>query len=268
MYFAKDQQPNMMLNEFENDEKNLFKLSTFGFGFKLIGFASILSVTWFITALAGCILGLCLTFYVVSGYVNEESIMQSSLNLYGVFSWGIGGICIFCTFSLLMWGRMIRECKEENTIGIEKILTVYCLVSALTNLIINFAGLLLLVVYEEKHLKDAIESLFQSYTVGHILVLLIFIGGIVFTSKLIHGLRTKQDGHLSDYIIFRYILLGLTLILTIITVSMMTTNTGDWCVPLYGLLALSLGCLIFMLDVGPTIILHSIWKQEIIENPV
>ena len=165
---------------------------------------------------------------------------------------------------------MFAECRVENISGIGEIAKAYSYVSAILNLILNLAGLFLLTVYEEHYLESGIEFIFHSNSGGPILALLIFLTGMFYTSKLLHGLRMHQDGHLRGYIVFRYFMLGIIMILTIVTMTVISTNGADqlqWTL-LCGFLVLAFECLIFMLDVGPTIILHSIWKQESPENPI
>jgi len=167
---------------------------------------------------------------------------------------------------------MFSECRVENVSGIEDIAKAYSYVSAILNLIFNLAGLFLLTVYEEQHLKAGIEFIFSSSPGGPIMVLLIFLIGIFYNSKLIHGLRTNQDEHLRDYIVFRYSMLAVTIILTIVATTQFSINFSEseslHVTILCGFLALALEFLIFMLDVGPTIILHSIWSQESKEDPI
>ena len=235
-------------------EKSINKLSKLGFGFKLVRFTSVLSVTWILASLAGCSLGVILAFAETDNNFTINSVRHTVL----------GGIFLFCTFSFLTWGRMFSECRAKNVSGIGEIAKAYSYVSAILNLILNLAGLLVLTVYEEQFLKTAIESIFRTNPSGPILVLLIFLIGIFYNSKLIHGLRMHQDGHLRGFIIFRYFMLGVTLILTIVTTAVISTNLSnhlEW-TTLCGFLALAFGCLLFMLDVGPTIILHSLWSQE------
>ena len=238
----------------EKEKEDTLKLSKLGFGFKLIRITSVLSVTWIITALAGCSLGVFC------------AIIPMDLKLTtgrGVLYWILGGLFLFCTYSFLTWARMLFESRAKNVSGIEDIAKGYSYLSAILNLILNLAGLLLLTVYEGQFLKAAVEYIFSTNPGGPILVLLIFLIGIFYNSKLIHGLRMHQDEHLKGYIIFRYLMLGVTLILTIVTTAVISVNFSDhleW-TTLCGFLALAFGCLIFMLDVGPTIILHSLWNQ-------
>lgn len=246
----------MKSKEKEKEDTRTLKLSKLGFGFKLIRITSVLSVTWIITALAGCSLGVFLAI------IPMDLKLTSGCGAV-VLYWILGGLFLFCTYSFLTWGRMLFESRAKNVSGIEDIAKGYSYLSAILNLILNLAGLLLLTVYEEQFLNAAVEYIFRTNPGGPILVLLIFLTGIFYNSKLIHGLRMQQDEHLKGYIIFRYLLLGVTLILTIVTTAVISINFSDhleW-TTLCGFLALAFGCLIFMLDVGPTIILHSLWNQ-------
>ena len=257
--------------EKEQKEKNIIKLTKLGFGFKLVRFTSVLSVTWIITALAGCSLGVSLAFAVADReylpwYI--FSLVADNFTIGGALV--LGGIFLFSTFSFLTWGRMFAECRAENISGIGEIAKAYSYVSAILNLILNLAGLFLLTVYEEHYLESGIEFIFHTNPGGPILALLIFLTGMFYTSKLLHGLRMHQDEHLKGYILFRYFMLGIIVILTIVTVTVISINGAEqlqWTL-LCGFLVLALECLIFMLDVGPTIILHSIWNQESPENPI
>jgi len=241
----------------KKEEKGNLKLSKLGFGFKLVKFTSVLSVAWIITALAGCSLGFALAFV--------DTNLKFTIGGFRIINLVLGGIFLFCTFSFLTWGRMYSECRAENVGGIEEIAKAYSYVSAILNLIFNLAGLFLLTVYEEQHLKAGIEFIFRSSQAGPILVLLIFLIGIFYSSKLIHGLRTNQDGHLRDYIVFRYFMVAVTIILTIVATAQFSINFHAPLLGpiLYVFLALVLGfMMIFILDVGPTIILYSIWKES------
>ena len=250
---------NHRMNSEDEEKEDTLRLSKLGFGFKLIRFTSILSVTWIITALAGCSLGV---FLAIIPMDQDHNLITGTGG--GILYWILGGLFLFCTYSFLTWGRMFFESRAKNVSGIEDIAKAYSYVSAILNLILNLAGLLVLTVYEEQFLKTAIESIFRTNPSGPILVLLIFLIGIFYNSKLIHGLRMHQDGHLRGFIIFRYFMLGVTLILTIVTTAVISINLSnhlEW-TTLCGFLALAFGCLLFMLDVGPTIILHSLWSQE------
>ena len=245
----------------EKEEKGKLKLSKLGFRFKLVKFTSVLSVTWIITALAGCSLGFALAFI--------DTNLKFTIGGFRIINLVLGGIFLFCTFSFLTWGRMYSECRVENVGGIEEIAKAYSYVSAILNLILNLAGLFLLTVYEEQHLKAGIEFIFSSSPGGPILILLISLIGIFYSSKLIHGLRMHQDRHLRDYIIFRYFMVAITWVLTIAAIAQITSLHYQHFLGL-NLCLLALGCLIlmFMLDVGPSIILYSIWSQESKEDPI
>ena len=237
------------------EEKEILKLSKLGFGFKLVRFTTLLSVTWIITTITAFCLGLTLLL------LNTK---QAVLVLGGIFL-----VVVYGPHWLMLWVCMFSHtCREENVSGIEEIAEAYTYFSAILNLVLNFVGCFL-TVFEEQYLKAGIEFIFRFSQAGPILVLLIFLIGIFYTSKLLHGLRTHQDGHLGDYIVFRYFMLGVTIILTIVATTQFSINFSESLheTILCGFLALALGCLIFMLDVGPTIILHSIWSQESNENP-
>merc|ERR1719468_109075 len=100
-----------------------------------------------------------------------------------------------------------------------------------------------------------------------ITITVVILTGTIATFSLIYGLRTKQSGYLKYYIIFRYLLLSSAVIAIIVAVTLITINTGVWWAPLCGLMALPLVCLFSVLDLGPTIILHSIWIYSETEIP-
>ena len=101
----------------QKEEKGKLKLSKLGFGFKLVRFTSVLSVTWIITALAGCSLGLALAFI--------DTNLKFTIGGFRVINLVLGGIFLFCTFSFLTWGQMYSECRAENVSGIEEIAKAY-----------------------------------------------------------------------------------------------------------------------------------------------
>merc|ERR1712137_806078 len=137
----------------------------------------------------------------------------------------LGGIFLLAVFGpywLVMWGRMLEECSEENPnlSWIEDIAKAYTYFSAILNLVLNFVGFFLTGFHREQNLKAGIEFIFCTSPTGPILVLVIFLIGIFYTSKLLHGLRTHQRGHLRDYIVFRLQMLGVTWILTIVATTL------------------------------------------------
>ena len=154
---------------------------------------------------------------------------------------------------------MIKASENENISLIEKYAKMHSYFSSLSNTFVQVSVVLVLALHENQHLKETIEKC----NVYVIMVILAMFTGIIFTCRLIHGLRTKQSGHLRDFIIFRYLLLIFAdFRLTLVAMIMITLFTGVWWMRLCGLLGLSLLCLGSVLDLGPTIILHSIWIQE------
>lgn len=240
----------------ENGFKNKVRLSRLGFCFELIKFSSILSKTGFVTTVAGFFSGLWLTLYVVT---HEDLTTKDGEKPFasGALYCGTGGVLFICTCSIILWSRLIMESKRKNINGIQKIVKMHTYASAVLKLNLYFSVLTFLVIFYDQHLKESMETYFGINLTLPVLGVLVFIE-IIFTCNLLHGLRIKKSGNLKIYIIYRYILLVVTLIVTIVKVTM-----GAWWIPQCGFLAISLGCLVYILDLGPIIIIQSICKTSL-----
>ena len=157
---------------------------------------------------------------------------------------------------------MIEESKNENISLIEKYVKIHSYVSSLLNSVLQVAVVLFLALHENQQLRETITNFKVTITISVVILI-----GIIATCSLIYGLRTKQSGYLKYYIIFRYLFLSSAVIAIIVAVTLITINTEVWWTPLCGLLALPLVCLFSVLDLGPTIILHSIWIHSEMEIP-
>ena len=225
-----------------------------GLSFKLFRFSYLLSMTGLVTSVGTSLLGSGFNLYL---YFDEDLCRDVSkfVNRPHYFLFHVTSICLWSTY---FWRWMIMESKNEKIVLIEKCVKIYSYASSLMNFILQVTVVLVLALHENQHLKETLANC----KVTLALVILAVLTGIIFTCRLIHGLRTKQSGHLKDYIIFRCLLLSFAVILTVVAVTMITIFSGVWWMPLCGLFALSLVCVFSVLDLGPTTILHSIWSQE------
>lgn len=224
-----------------------------GLSFKLFRFSYLLSVTGLVTSFGAGLIGSGINLYLnfdedlcrdVSKFVNRPH----------YFLFHVTNICLCSTY---FWASMIMVSKNENMVLIEKYVKNYSYTSSLSNSLLQVTVVLILALHENQHLSETIANCKITLAV----VLLAVLTGIIFTCRLIHGLRTKQSRLLRDYVNFRCLLLSSAVILTVVAVTMITVFSGFWWMPLCGLLALSLVCVFSVLDLGPTIILHCIWTQ-------
>ena len=229
-------------------------------GLKLFRFSYLLSVTGFVATTATLLLRFGLSFYLSANndLVREYNLNQPPSIYFQLAVVGNISIILWACF----WSRMILESKNENISLIEKYVKIHSYVSSLLNSVLQVAVVLFIALHENEN-----QQLSETIANFKVTVTIVILTGIIATCGLIYGLRTKQSGYLKYYIIFRYLLLIFTIIAIIVVVTLITIYTGVWWTPLCGLLVLTLVCLFSVLDLGPTIILHSIWIHSEMEIP-
>lgn len=228
-------------------------------GWKLFRFSYLLSVTGFVATIATVLIRFGLSLYLS---VNNDLVREYNLNRPPSIYFQLAVVGNMSILLVFFWSRMILESKNENISLMEKYVKIHSYVSSLLNSVLQVAVVLFLALHENEN-----QQLRETIANFKVTVTLVTLTGIIATCGLIYGLRTKQSGYLKYYIIFRYLLLSFTVIAIIVVVTLITIYTGLWWTPLCGLLVLTLVCLFSVLDLGPTIILHSIWIHSEMEIP-
>ena len=226
------------------DQADKLKLTKFGFHLNLLGASSFLSVLGIIVSIIG-IIGIIACF--VMG-----SIIASKTSNLGLV--GLAIILLILTIPyLVMWILLKIKTSKQDIPGIEKIGKVYSYVSGSLEIIAMIARIILsarflathfswvspLSVYYAPDLLIGIESVYIACAAIY----------LVFACLKIHGIRVENNKLIGKYLGFRYGLFALHLIGFII----LSIYTGR-----NGIIVLIVGGVYFILDIGLTVILHSI----------
>ena len=165
---------------------------------------------------------------------------------------------------LAMWILLNIKAKKRNIASIEKIVKIYSYVSGSLEIMamLVFIGVILFELLHEGPV----------YGIPHILIA-VQIGTVIFGLSIfatipilvaclkIHGIRLEKNKLLSVYLGFRYVILLPTTLSAIMITLFIPAFWTD----------LMLGVLFFILDIGLTVILHSIRRDrgnfDGIENP-
>ena len=230
------------------------KLTKYGFHLGLLGFSSVLSVLGIIVSIIGTIGGMVLF------WVGTQAIISYRGIAAGVTLYVIGGIALILKIPyIIMWTLLKIKTSKQDIPGIEKIGKIYSYVSGSLEII---GAIAVLIVF-----SIALHSIRNQYStiltstlnpagyyhqpdylaVGYIFGSVIY---LIFACLKIHGTRLEKNKLLGTYLGFRYALFILH------TIAFLVQSLLIW--ERKGIVSLIFGFLYFILDIGLTVILHSI----------
>ena len=222
--------------EMDHQADNL-KLTKFGFHLNLLNFSYILSI-----------LGILVSIIWIFGSIAVVAWSSFHFDWTAFWSWvvPIG----FMIPYLFMWIFLRIKSNKKDIPGIEKIGKYYCYVSG--SLEIIYLIYLIIIIS-----LSIFIYIFEILTVSGSVILLIF------ASLKIHGIRVENNKLLGIYLGFRYTLFVLFFIFNIIKSSALNPNNGGNSIAgvrneLVIASDLIAPIVYFILDIGLTVILHSI----------
>jgi len=252
------------------------KLTKYGFRQDLFGFSSVLSVLGIFVSLSGIIGGIWFTVRGaqygcpvkwVSGYG-----YQSHCIAMGVFCVIGSAFIILMLPYLVLWINLKKKTSKKDIPGIERIGKVYGYVSGSMEIIVVIVRILLSILIIA-FIYGLIDLTWVEYILWSIrnapsfdlrvLPITVIIHSAIslnFICLKIHGTRVKNNKLLGTYLGFRYSLFILHMIALIIaSVSAPGVLDGDNVLVLaFGFAALVIDIVYLILDIGLTVILHSI----------
>ena len=194
------------------------KLTKYGFRLNLLGFSSFLSVLGILVSIIGIIVGIAIF---CAGFYE------------------IGGVVLIIIIPyLILWIILLIKTNKQDIPGIEKIGTVYSYVSCSLEIIGMIAPITISIL--------GMYGRRGSNNIGYIIGSAIY---LIFACLKIHGIRVGNIKLLGTYLGFRYALF----ILYMIAFIVLGILTGRMAIA-----ALITGIVYFIMDIGLTVILHSI----------
>ena len=253
------------------------KLTKYGFRQDLFGFSLVLSVLGILFSLSGIVGGI---WFIVRGAQYGCPVKwvpgygyQSGRGIFmGVFCVIGSAFVILMLPYLVLWITLKKKTSKQDIPGIARIGKVYSYVSGSMEIIvvivrILLSSLLIAFIYGLIDLTwvDYILWLIRNAPSFDLRVLPITVIihsaiGLIFICLKIHGTRVENNKLLGTYLGFRYSLFILHMIALIIaSVSAPGILDGDNVLVLaFGFAALIIDIVYLILDIGLTIILHSI----------
>ena len=225
--------------EEEEEEEVKIKLTKYGFFLDLFAFSSFLSV-----------LGIVISLLIVFGGLTM--IVVINMGIFDEFVMVISMLIIFNIIYLVMWTLLKMNTNSRNIDGIERIIEVYCYVTAF----LEIKGMLVMILFGVMILISSSDLL-----VG-IGIIIVAPFGLFFAFMKIHGIMVKESKWIGIYLGSRYSIFIICLVsLIIITMShyhyhvSMSLNSDLVSV---SLLICSMVLPYLIIDICLTIILHSI----------
>lgn len=208
-------------------------MTKFGLGMNLFQFSRDLSVSGILVSIIGVIGGIAL---IVIAYF---------VNLLPELLYGAGAVILTIMIPYLaMWTLLKIKTNKQDIPGIEKIGKVYSYVSGSLEII----GL---IVYIGMYIDGIVAMVTNFQFHGNEFPYIVMCGLVylIFACLKIHGIRVEKNKLLGAYIGFRYVLF----ILYMIGLAILCALNGklNW-------IALIVAFVLFILDIGLTVILHSI----------
>ena len=226
------------------DQADKLKLTKFGFHLNLLGASTFLSVLGIIVSSIGIIGGL------IDYFINDS------------------GALILIPFLLIpylfMWILLKIMTGKQDVPAIERIGKVYSYVSSSFEIVAMIIQIIFSALAVKKHFSLYLSSIDVtsipasfiaannvSIALGSVYMVFSVIY-LVFACLKIHGVRVENNKLIGTYIGFRYGLIALFMILLIILNAL---RGFDFIIPIYEVVY-------FILDIGLTVILHSIWVDR------
>ena len=241
-----------MINQQPTLSVDKMKMTKFGFRMDLFNFSSVLSVIGIFVSIVGVIGGIAL-FFVAS------SVDLAYTGLSKLF-YAAGAVTLILIIPFLaMWILLKIKTKNQDIPGIEKIGKVYTYVSGCLEIIgmIVFIGLVAIVSILDRSGSghgNSFTNIILGFMIGLVIGAAFY---LIFACLKIHGTRVEKNKLLGAYIGFRYVLFilymtGLAILILYLTSQGQGLNIMNVTITFIG------GFVHFFLDVGPTVILHSI----------
>ena len=208
------------------------RLTKYGFRLNLLGFSSFLSVLGIFVAIIG-IIGVTAIIVIGSVLMDREYGPSASYILYGIGA----VILVFKIIYLAMWINLKIKTSKKDFDGIEKIGKIYLYKTGILE-IIGFSARIALSIGEGEEQAELIGNI-----IGATIIL-------IFACLKIHATRVENNKILEAYIVFRYVLF-IHHVAIFLTSSLVRGG-------IYHIVAFVLGSPIVVLDIGITVITHSI----------
>ena len=245
----------------DHDSVDKIKLSKYGCGLNLIRFSFFLSIFGIVVSTLGTIGGIAsIAIATQVDPSREYGGFDISDPLYVT---GITFLILMIPY-LAMWILLNIKARKRNIASIEKIVKIYSYVSGSMEIMAMLFAIGV-ILFELLHWGpfEGIPHILIAVQIGTVIFgLSIFATIPILVACLkIHGIRLEKNKLLSVYLGFRYVILLPTTLSAIMITLFIPAFWTD----------LMLGVLFFILDIGLTVILHSIREDrgnfDGIENP-
>ena len=265
VFFTVDVGPIVILHSIRVDRENTasqqqdhqvdkMKLTKFGFRLNLLGFSSILSVHGIV---ASSIEIIRLIYSIVSTSQSEceiDGYDEEECDFYRGQTYVIGSVLLTLMIPyLIIWIILKIKTSNQDIPSIENIAKVYSYGSGSLEIMVVVSRLIFYIYYQFGPSDRDLPS-----HIGFIIGSAIF---IIFACLKISGIIVKNNKLLEIYLGFYYALLVLYMFAFIIFSILIFTSTSlmiyDY-VPVIGLEEFIIGIIYFILNIGLTVILHSI----------
>ena len=224
------------------------KLTRYGFKWNLIGFSSFLSILGIVVSTLGTI-GAIATLAIGIWFSTTRTFQEVGPWLI------IIGILIFAIMILYlaMWIALKKKTNKRNIMSIERIGKIYSYLRGALEIIAMASCLLSLVFHFSYHGPNgSFEFGFSSNPGEEIFIFLFATTDLIFACLQIHAIMLEKNKLLGIYLGYRYAAFFLTIIAAFILAICDSESLGAWIGGLIG------DILFFILDIGLTVILHSI----------
>ena len=236
-------------------DQGKIKLTRYGFRFNLLNSSSFLSVLGIVVSILGIIGSIVCFVYGSRGCSRDWGCLFK--NIFDT----MGGVLLIIMIPYLaMWILLKIKTSKQDIPGMEKIGKVYSYVSGSLEIITMIAWIIISVwtLASVLYLTDLKIGIQIAYIIGAIIY-------FVFACLKIHGIRVENNNLIGTYLGFRYVLFALHMVGFIF----LTRYVLGF---LFGLPGFIVGGVYFILDIGLTVILHSIRvdreKTAGTENPM
>merc|ERR1712110_209086 len=235
------------------DQVDKMKLTKYGFRFNLLGSSSFLSVLGIVVSIIG-IIGSIACF--VMGTIFGSGRSGRKLGGFAmVVLYTIGAVLLIIMIPYLaMWILLKIKTSKQDIPGIERIGKVYSYVSGSLEIIAMIARIIYsawtLASFSSFFRSDLFIRIESVYILGAVIY-------FVFACLKIHGIRVENNKLIGMYIEFRYVLFALHMIGFIIYSIFSILIAGELFL-IMAIIGLIVGGVYFILDIGLTVILHSI----------
>ena len=236
--------------EMDRSSVEKIKLTQFGFRWNLIRFSSFLSVLGIVVSTLGTI-GSIATLGLGIGFSNSRR-EWPGLHIILIVSGMI--VLVIMTLYLAMWISLKKKTNKRDIASIERIGKIYSYMSGALEIIAMVTCLFAYLVHFYHHWFKYDHSYdYEGYfsVTLFIFILLFATVDLIFTCLKIYGIWLKKNKLLGIYLGYRYAFFFFTILFGVIG-TIYVRGIEVFIGPLLGQV------LVFVLDIGLTVILHSI----------